>query len=83
MKKHIFALSIVTMLIGGCAMGQHGMAARHRGMDVQSGRGMMAQMDTNGDGMLSKDEFMKGHEVAFDRMKGPNGMISIKDMPMH
>lgn len=46
-------------------------------------RGMMQKMDFNGDGMLSKDEFMKAHEDMFDRMKGPNGTISLKDMPMH
>lgn len=83
MKKRILALSIATMLIAGCAMGRHDMSSSHGGMGMKSGKGMMEQMDTNGDGMLSKDEFMKGHEVAFDRMKGAKGMISIKDMPMH
>lgn len=83
MKKHIFALTAATVLMAGCAMGPHGMSSRHGGMDMKPGKDMMATMDTNGDGMLSKDEFMKGHEVMFDRMKGPNGMISLKDMPMH
>lgn len=32
--------------------------------------------------MLSKEEFMKGHEAMLDRMKGPNCMISFKDMQM-
>ena len=41
---------------------------------------MMKKMDTNADGMLSKEEFMKGHEQMFDRMKGPNGMIPVSDM---
>ena len=53
--------------------------------DMKSEKGMMMDMkkyDTNGDGMLSKEEFMKAHEAMFERMKGPNGMISIKDMPM-
>lgn len=52
-----------------------------------SGHGMMGnmmkKMDGNADGMLSKDEFMKGHEQMFDRMKGQNGMIALNDMPMN
>lgn len=83
MKKYTFVLSIATVLMAGCAMGRHDMSSSHRGMDMKSGKGMMANMDTNGDGMVSKDEFMKGHEVMFDHMKGPNGMISLKEMPMH
>ena len=83
MKNRLFALVITTVLLAGCSMGHHHMSSSQGGMGMKSGKGMMTQMDTNGDGMLSKDEFMKGHEVAFDRMKGPNGMISIKEMPMH
>jgi hypothetical protein len=83
MKNRIFVLTIATVLLAGCAMGGHHMSSSGGGMDMKTGKGMMAQMDTNGDGMLSKDEFMKGHEAAFERMKGKNGMISIKDMPMH
>lgn len=83
MKKHFFALSVATLLMTGCAMDHRRMSSHHAGMDMKSGQGMMATMDANGDGMLSKDEFMKGHEVMFDRMKGANGMISLKEMPMH
>jgi hypothetical protein len=55
--------------------------------DMKSGKGMMhgnmmQKMDTDGDGMLSKEEFMKGHETMFDRMKGENGKIAMNDMPM-
>lgn len=49
----------------------------HGGMD-----GMMSRMDANGDGMISKEEFMKAHEAMFDHMKGSNGMISLQDMQM-
>lgn len=45
--------------------------------------GMIKKMDTNADGMLSKEEFMSGHEKMFDRMKGQNGMIAMSDMPMN
>jgi hypothetical protein len=40
-------------------------------------------MGANGDGMVSKEEFMKAREAMFERMKGPNGMISLKDMGKH
>jgi hypothetical protein len=37
-------------------------------------------MDANGDGKITKDEFMKYGEAKFDRMKkDPNGMISVAD----
>lgn len=37
-------------------------------------------MDKDGDGMISKSEFMEAHEMMFDRMKNSDGMISVKDM---
>lgn len=37
-------------------------------------------MDTYGNGIAVKKEFMKGHEAKLGRMKGPDGMISLKDM---
>ncbi len=40
-------------------------------------------MDTNGDGMISKEEYMAYHEQMFDKMKQTNGMVNMKDMHMH
>ena len=37
-------------------------------------------MDTNGDGMISKEEFMAYHEGMYSKMKQTNGGVSIKDM---
>jgi Ca2+-binding EF-hand superfamily protein len=38
-------------------------------------------LDTNQDGMVSKDEFIKYHEAAFDRMdKGGKGMVPVADV---
>ncbi len=43
----------------------------------------LRMMDTNGDGMISKDEFMKHHEMMFDKMKKNSaGMVAMKDMEM-
>lgn len=87
MKKLLFAVTATVLLGTGCsAIGNHEMSSGQGMMGMKSDHGMMdsmmSKMDTNGDGMLSKEEFMKGHEAMFDHMKGPNGMISMKDMQM-
>lgn len=46
----------------------------------QSGMDMM-KMDANGDGVISKEEYMKYHEAMFDHMKNKDGVVSMKDMP--
>ena len=43
---------------------------------------MMKMMDTNGDGMVSKEEFMKYHEKMFDMMdKNKDGMVDKAEWP--
>jgi hypothetical protein len=43
----------------------------------------MNSMDTNGDGMVSKQEYVSHHEAMFDKMdKGGKGMVPMKDMEM-
>jgi len=43
----------------------------------------MKAMDANGDGMISKSEFMKYHEAMWAKMKkNKNGMVDMKDMEM-
>lgn len=38
-------------------------------------------MDTNGDGMISRDEFMRHHEAMWDKMKkNSSGMVDVKEM---
>ena len=60
---------------------------KHDGMDKHEGMGMhmdMKAMDSNGDGMVSKKEFLNYHTAMYDKMKkGPNGMISVTDMRSH
>lgn len=52
--------------------------------DMKMSKNMdMKAMDTNGDGMISKDEFMKYHEMMYDKMKkNKTGMVDIKEMEM-
>ena len=60
------------------------------GMKMNHGKGMMNRhgmdmkaMDTNGDGMISKEEFMAYHEAMYDHMKkNKDGMVDMKDMGM-
>ncbi|MEC4718370.1 MULTISPECIES: hypothetical protein [Noviherbaspirillum] len=87
MNKLVFAMGVAVVFATGCAgmSGQHEPGGPHE-MQAQSGHrgmdGMMSRMDGNGDGMISKEEFMKAHEAMFDQMKGSNGMISLQDMQM-
>src|SRR4051812_15664510 len=39
----------------------------------------MMKMDTNNDGMVSREEYMKYHEAMWDKMKkNKNGMVDVK-----
>ena len=88
MKKliSIGIAAIVLVGVSGCA--QDGMMKRDSmqgNMSMKDGMGMQMtkMMDTNSDGMISRDEFMKHHEAMYDRMKkGGNGMVSSMDMQM-
>lgn len=40
-------------------------------------------MDTNSDGMISKDEYIKHHDQSFSKMKQTNGNVSMQDMEDH
>ncbi len=53
----------------------------HKSMMGQGGMMDMKKMDTNGDGVISKEEFMSGHGKMFDQMKNKDGVIDLKNMP--
>lgn len=48
--------------------------------DQDHSRMSSKMMDTNGDGMVSKQEFMTHHEQMYSKMKQTNSGVSIKDM---
>jgi|LakWasMet15_LOW5_FD_contig_51_985660_length_951_multi_2_in_0_out_0_2 hypothetical protein len=58
------------------------------GASTKTGRKNMAHkglfdskvMDTNGDGIISKEEYTAHHEKAYGEMKQTNGGVSIKEM---
>jgi hypothetical protein len=42
---------------------------------------MMSAIDANGDGLISKDEFMNFHAAMWDKLpKDKDGMVAMKDM---
>lgn len=61
---------------------------RSMGSSTKTGRKNMAHkglfdskvMDTDSDGMISKEEYTTHHEQAYGKMKQTNGSVSIKDM---
>jgi len=85
MKKVIYLGLAATLFIflSGCAQdGMMKQGSMNGGMTMKDGMGM-EMMDTNGDGMISKDEFIKHHEMMYDKMKkSSNGMVSVRDMQL-
>ena len=87
--KKLLSIGMAVIVLGGvvgCAQdsmmkrdSMQGSMAMKDGMGMQ----MIKTMDTNSDGMISRDEFMKHHEAMYDKMKkGSNGMVSVMDMQM-
>jgi len=72
MRKPIAVLIASAFLLGGISA-HAADEKKPMAMDVK-------KMDSNSDGMISKDEYMKYQEAKFDSMKDKNGMISVKDM---
>lgn len=72
MKKLCTAVAAATLLSVGVSTLAN---------DEMHGKEMMSAMDTNGDGMLSRDEYMSYHQKKWDRMqKNANGMVDMKAM---
>lgn len=54
-------------------MNKNSMEMKMKMMDPQ-------MMDKDGDGMISRTEFISAHEMMFDHMKNSQDMVSVKDM---
>jgi EF hand len=74
MNKLFVALAAVTLLCASLPS-----LARD---DMDCGHGMhMKDMDTDNDGTISKEEFMKFHETMWDGMKkNKDGLVDVKEM---
>ncbi|UVW30061.1 hypothetical protein [Massilia sp. H6] len=76
MKHKFLVLAVAVLTASGASM-----AAHHEKSDMAMDK--MKMMDTNGDGMISKDEFMKAHETMYMQMKkNAAGMVDVKEMHM-
>lgn len=79
MHKFPLYLAIALLSVGTSAVATDEMKA-DKPMDMKMS---MKMMDTNNDGMISKEEFMKRHEMMFDKMKkNKAGLVDMKDMEM-
>lgn len=86
MKISSVLILTVALAAAGCTTAQSGQAMRGSAMPMDKMQGdrehhmMMQGMDANGDGKITKEEFMRHHEAMFDQMKNQEGVIDMKDM---
>lgn len=77
MKKVIYAI------IGSALLGLSLTAVADDSMMMKNDQSMMKAMDTNGDGKISKEEYMAYHEKMWMSMKkDSSGMVDGKSMMM-
>ncbi|SMP81074.1 hypothetical protein [Noviherbaspirillum suwonense] len=82
MKQTRVLILASAIILAGCAsVGAQPAAEDGMRMDGMMGgsHGMM-KMDSNSDGKITKEEFMKSHEAMFDMMKGKDGTIDAAGM---
>jgi len=70
----------MTLAEGKCGEGKCG-AGKDKGAEGKCG---MARMDTDGDGKVTREEFMKGHEAMFDKIDtNGDGVIDASERAAH
>jgi Ca2+-binding EF-hand superfamily protein len=75
MKLTASIIASALMCISPLALANH---------DPDAVRTGSSEMDTNGDGMISQEEFMAHQRAVWARMpKNKDGMVMVKDMRMH
>ena len=77
MNKYVLtaAMAVALGMTSGMAMAEH-----HEGGDHKGGK-MMERIDTDGDGKISKAEFMAKHEEKFTQMdKNSDGFLTPEEI---
>ena len=70
-----------TLAEGKCGEGKCGAAKGAKGREGKCG---MGRMDADADGKVTKDEFMKGHEVMFEKIdQNADGVIDQTERETH
>lgn len=73
-------LTILAVAFIGASAPALAMDDMNKGMKMKMN---MKMMDSNGDGAISKEEFMKNHEMMYEKMKkNKDGTVDLKDMSM-
>lgn len=73
MKKLAMLLTAAMCVAAAPAFAEHHM---HKDMEMH-----MKAMDANNDGMISRDEFMRFHEMRWNELKkNSSGMVDMKEM---
>lgn len=82
MKKSSLAIAAFSIFLTGCAAiaGEGKSESSSKQHDKGMMMGGMSKMDANNDGSITREEFMKSHEMMFDRMKNKDGVIEAKKM---
>jgi len=74
---------LTSILVAAAAMSMATFAFANDEMKHGDMHSHMSAMDTNGDGMISKDEFMTYHQAMWDKLpKNKDGMVAMKDLEM-
>ena len=75
-----------TLAEGKCGEGKCGAAKGAMAAEGKCGEGKcgMGRMDADGDGKVTRDEFMKGHETMFDKIdQNADGVIDQSERKKH
>lgn len=75
LMNKLTSITLISSILVFTFAASEGAANKHLGHCIES---ELKSMDTNGDNMVSKDEFMTYNESAFNEMKLTDGKVNLK-----